>query len=119
VLLRYFLILALSGSVWAQAPTRLEGKVWAVESGAVYVTDATGNAVKAPRNATFLRDGQPVSVDELKTREPVVVIYPVDDFEVLAGPYPPNDKNTYFHRTIRRGPTSLDQDYRDGVWVDR
>lgn len=104
---------------WAQAPTRLEGKVWAVESSAVYVTDSTGNAVKAPRHATFLRDGQPVAADELKPREPIVVIYPADDFEILAGPYPPNDKHLYFHRTIRRGPNSLDQDYRDGIWVDR
>lgn len=104
---------------WAQPPTRLEGKVWAVESSAVYVTDSSGNAVKAPRNATFLRAGQPVSVDELKTNERITVVYPEDDFEVLAGPYPPNDKNPNFHRTIRRGPTSLDQDYRDGVWVDR
>lgn len=116
---KFLFVFALSGMVWAQQPTRLEGKVWAVETSAVYVTDSTGNAVKAPRNATFLRDGQPVAADELKTRDPVVVIYPVDDFEILAGPYPPNDKQVYFHRTIRRGPTSLDQDYRDGVWVDR
>ncbi|MBS2038133.1 hypothetical protein JST97_24320 [bacterium] len=116
---KFIFVLALSLSCWAQTPTRLEGKVWAVEDAAVYVTDSTGNAVKAPRNATFLRNGQPISVDELKTNERITVIYPQDDFEVLAGPYPPNDKNPNFHRTIRRGPTSLDQDYRDGVWVDK
>lgn len=116
---RLFCMLALSTMAWGQVPTRLEGKVWAVESTAVYVTDSTGNAVKAPRHSTFLRDGQPVAADELKPRDAVVVIYPADDFEILAGPYPPNDKNIYFHRTIRRGPNSLDQDYRDGVWVDR
>ncbi|MBN9418254.1 MAG: hypothetical protein J0I12_22580 [Candidatus Eremiobacteraeota bacterium] len=112
-------VLALTALAWGQEPTRLEGKVWAVESTAVYVTDSTGNAVKAPRHSTFLRNGQPVSADELKKSDAVVVIYPVDDFEILAGPYPPNDKHEYFHRTIRRGPNSLDQDYRDGVWVDR
>lgn len=116
---KLLLIVALSGLAWAQAPTRLEGKVWAVESAAVYVTDSTGNAVKAPRNATFLREGRPVAADELKTNERITVIYPADDFEILAGPYPPNDKHEYFHRTIRRGPNSLDQDYRDGAWVDR
>ncbi len=116
---KLLLTFALSGLAFGQAPTRLEGKVWAVESAAVYVTDSTGNAVKAPRNATFLRNGQPVAVEELKTNERITVIYPADDFEILAGPYPPNDKHAYFHRTIRRGPTSLDQDYRDGVWVDR
>ncbi|MFN8606840.1 MAG: hypothetical protein U0931_04870 [Vulcanimicrobiota bacterium] len=116
---KWFLLFSLCLAAWAQSPTRLEGKVWAVEATAVYVTDATGNAVKAPRHATFLRDGQPVSVDELKTNERITVVYPEDDFEVLAGPYPPNEKNPNFHRTIRRGPKSLDQDYRDGIWVDR
>jgi len=106
---------------WAQAPVipRLEGKVWAVESGGVYVTDSGGNAVRAPLNATFLRAGQPVPVSDLKVKEPITVIYPVDDFEVLAGPYPPNDANPNFHRTIRRGPDSLNQDYLEGAWVDR
>lgn len=114
---KWLIFLSFTCATWAQ--TRLEGKVWAVEATAVYVTDSSGNAVKAPRQATFLRNGQPVAAEELKTNEPITVVYPEDDFEILAGPYPPNDKNPNFHRTIRRGPNSLDQDYRDGVWVDR
>jgi hypothetical protein len=114
---KWLIFLSLTLAAWAQ--TRLEGKVWALEATDVYITDSSGNAVKAPRHSTFLRNGQPVSPDELRTSERITVIYPEDDFEILAGPYPPNDKNPNFHRTIRRGPKSLDQDYRDGVWVDR
>ena len=47
---------------WAQPSPRLDGKVWAVEPGGVYVTDSGGNAVRAPLNATFLREGKPVPV---------------------------------------------------------
>ena len=103
----------------AQPVTRLEGKVWSLEDQAVYFTTSDNNAVKAPRNATFLRQGQPVPPSDLKTGDAITVIYPSDDFEIFAGPYPPNVNRPYSHRTIRRGPTSLDQDFREGQWVDR
>lgn len=116
---RILLLLLIPATLWAQAPTRLDGKVWAVEDQAVYITRPDGEAVKAPLSATFLRQNLPVAPRDLRTGEPITVLYPEDDFEILAGPYAPNAAHPYPHRTIRRGPTSLDQDFRDGRWQDR
>jgi hypothetical protein len=99
--------------------TSFEGQVWAIEPDAVYVTGHDSTAVRVPLNATFLLNGSPVSATSLKQGGTVTVVYPDNDLEVVAGPLPPTATNEYFHRTIRRGPDVIDQNYVNGVWVDQ
>ena len=103
----------------AEEALQRQGKVWSLEEQSVYFTLPDGTAVKAPRNATFLKLGQPVSPEQLKTGDSITVLYPEGDFEILAGPYPPNALNPLPHRTIRRGPESVHQNFKDGRWEDR
>lgn len=116
---KWLFLLGFAVGVAAEAPIERAGRVWAVEEQAVYFTLPDGTAVKAPRNATFLKGGKPVPPEQLRPREPITVIYPEEDFEILAGPYPPNANNAYYHRTIRRGPESVHQNFLEGRWKDR
>lgn len=114
--------LLLTGVAFADAPkfgTTVEGKVFQVEGDAVYVTAADTTAIKAPLYATFMVNGVPVAPSALKNGDAVVVVYPQDAVEIIAGPLPPSDNSPYYHRSIKRGADVVDQDFRDNMWRDR
>lgn len=121
-LLTATLFLGLTLFASAETPkfgTQFSGQVWQVSPDAVYITGPDTTAVRVPLDATFMVNGAPMDVSQLRNGYTVTVVFPTDDAEIIAGPLPPSEDNGYFHRSIRRGPDVIDQDFVNGVWVDR
>ncbi len=118
---KLFLALALTGVSLAQTSpsgTSLEGTVYQVESDAVYVMTPDTTAIKVPLSATFLVAGKPTPSGALHNGDRIRVEYAPEPIEIIAGPLPPSLQNPFYRRSIKRGALVLDQNFRDGVWVD-